>query len=115
RLVWEILRPITATAEPEPEPGPDGPPRSIAAEGLQAAVRYALWVRRHLESQPHGRELARRGWDEMPEVREALAARLDPGRGRSPAVQAVYGQWFPWLLMLDPSWAAAHREEIFPW
>jgi hypothetical protein len=29
-------------------------------------------------------------------------------------VQAVYGQWFPWLLMLDPSWTAAHRASIFP-
>jgi hypothetical protein len=29
-------------------------------------------------------------------------------------VRAVFGQWFPWLFMLDPAWAAAQRGAIFP-
>jgi hypothetical protein len=88
--------------------------RSVAAEGLQAVVRYALWVRRQIEGQPRGRELARTGWEQMPEVREVLEAHLSPGRVASPAVQAVFGQWFPWLFMLDPAWAAGQRGAIFP-
>ena len=115
--VWEIIRPIALETEPgdsEDLSGPGEVGRSVAAEGLQAVVRYALWVRRQVESQPRGRELARTGWEQMPEVRDVLEAHLAPGRVATPAVQAVFGQWFPWLLMLDPAWAAARREAIFP-
>jgi hypothetical protein len=101
--VWEIIRQVAMEAE-----------RSIAAEGLQAVVRYALWVRRQIEGGPGGRELARTGWEQMPEVREVLEAHLAPGRAATAEVQAVFGQWFPWLLMLDPAWAAGHRAAIFP-
>jgi uncharacterized protein YyaL (SSP411 family) len=123
--VWEIIRPIAMEAEPAASGDPDGSgnpdgsdrvglERSVAAEGLQAVVRYALWMRRQIEGQPRGRELARTGWAQMPEVREVLEAHLSPGRVASPAVQAVFGQWFPWLFMLDPAWAAGQRGAIFP-
>ncbi len=114
--VWGILRPIALERGPEPGPDSDAAAagRGVAAEGLQGVVRYALWVRRHLESQPGGRELARNGFDEMPEVREVLEAHLAPGRQGSAPVQAVFGQWFPWLLMLDPAWAASQGGAVFP-
>ncbi|HEY2668335.1 MAG TPA: thioredoxin domain-containing protein [Actinomycetota bacterium] len=119
--VWAIIRPIAMEAEPPGAGDADGadtvgpgPGRSVAAEGLQAVVRYALWMRRQIEGQPRGRDLARTGWEQMPEVREVLEAHLSPGRPPTPAVQAVFGQWFPWLLMLDPAWAAARRWAIFP-
>ena len=87
-----------------------GDPEAVA-ESLQAAVRYALWRRRELESGPRGREIARSGWEAMPEVRALLEAHL--GAGEAPEVRAAYGQWFPWLLMLDPGWAIGRREAIF--
>jgi hypothetical protein len=33
---------------------------------------------------------------------------------QSTAIRTVYGQWFPYLLVIDPVWAAAHVETIFP-
>jgi len=55
--VWGIIRPIAMEAGPAPAGSgdPDGSNRvgrSVAAEGLQAVVRYALWVRRQIEGQP---------------------------------------------------------------
>jgi uncharacterized protein YyaL (SSP411 family) len=115
--VWELIRPIAMEAEPAGSGDAEDPSqvrRSVAADGLQAVVRYALWVRRQIEVQSGGRQLARTGWEQMPEVREVLEAHLAPGRVATPEVQAVFGQWFPWLLMLDPAWAADHRGAVFP-
>ena len=50
----------------------------------------------------------------MAEVREVLQAHLDPARDPSLAIRAVYGQWFPWLVLLDPEWAETHAAAIFP-
>jgi len=50
----------------------------------------------------------------MPEVREVLEAHLAAGPEATAEVQAVFGQWFPWLLMLDPAWAAGQRGAVFP-
>jgi hypothetical protein len=80
---------------------------------MEAVARYALWVRRHLEGKHGGREAARRGLEEMPEVQAVLDTNLDPAGTGSVAVRAVYGQWFPWLLMLDPAWALSNWEGIF--
>ena len=55
-----------------------------------------------------------RGFDEMPEVRQVLEARLDPATETSPAIRAVYGRWFAFLLMLDNRWASGAVERIFP-
>jgi uncharacterized protein YyaL (SSP411 family) len=128
--VWDLLAVLAAWplpaqragpgpgGGPEAEPGPGGgpeaePARTVAAEALQAVARYALWVRRQLESAAGARTVAAAGWGGMPEVREVLEGWLaDPGRALT--VQAAFGQWFPWLLMLDQPWAAAHRGAIFP-
>src|SRR5260221_10835827 len=32
----------------------------------------------------------------------------------SAAIRSVYGQWFPWLVLLDPNWARASVARIFP-
>src|SRR5439155_16744195 len=29
-------------------------------------------------------------------------------------MKSVYGRWFPWLVVLDPSWAASAVDRIFP-
>ncbi|HEU5003715.1 MAG TPA: thioredoxin domain-containing protein [Actinomycetota bacterium] len=95
---WGVIEVLAGNAE-------------VAAEALQAAVRYALWRRRQVESGPRGREIARSGWETMPEVRVLLEAHL--AAGGAAEVRAAYGQWFPWLLMLDPTWAIGHRDAIF--
>jgi hypothetical protein len=121
---WSILLPLTTdpqpTAEDEVRYGASSTdPATLSinttrGEAMHAVMRYALWVRRHVEERQGGQEIVARGLAQMPEVREVLEAHLDPAREPSLAVRAVYGQWFPWLVLLDRSWAAAQEARIFP-
>jgi len=43
-----------------------------------------------------------------------LDAHLDVAQEPSPAIRAVYGQWFPWLVLLDSKWARDNATRIFP-
>lgn len=125
--VWSVLRPLTDDPEPTPEYeeryGRCGNSKVDSArlsfnttrgEAMHALVRYALWVRRHLQEQANAEELLARGFDEMPEVREVLEAHLDVANDPSLAVRAVYGYWFPLLALLDPRWAEVQKDRIFP-
>lgn len=122
--VWRILKPLTQDPDPTPEDESrylssnwDTATRSIntvRGKAMHAVVRYALWVRRYIESQPDAESRLSRGFDEMPEVREVLEAHLDVVQEPSLSVRAVYGWWFPWLALLDLEWAWAHTVRIFP-
>lgn len=122
--VWDILRPLTEDPDPTPEHeqrygGSNMDPATLSinttrGEAMHAVVRYALWVRRHLQKGSDAQERLARGFEEMPEVREVLEAHLDPGRDPSLAIRAVYGQWFPWLVLLDADWARTRAAKIFP-
>jgi hypothetical protein len=81
---------------------------------MHAVIQYALWVRKHLEKQPDAKSRIGRGFEEMPEVQEILDAHLDPRRDPSLAIRAVYGWWFPWLVLLDAEWARSRLRKIFP-
>lgn len=121
---WEVLNPLTD--DPDPTPGYEAryggsnmDPATLSinttrGEAMHAVVRYALWVRRHLKEAPSGKERLAQGFDEMPEVLEVLDHHLDPDSDPALAIRAVYGQWFPWLVLLDPHWAAQSVTRIFP-
>jgi hypothetical protein len=123
-LAWEVLKPITGDPQPTLEDearhgGANMDPASLSlnttrGKAMHAVIRYALWVRNHIEKASDGKERIERGFDEMPEVREVLEAHLDPERDPALAVRAVYGQWFPWLVLLDQEWATTHVSNIFP-
>ncbi|MEX2553452.1 MAG: thioredoxin domain-containing protein [Actinomycetota bacterium] len=87
---------------------------TVRGEAMHAVIRYALWLRRHMEASAGARNRLREGFDAMPEVREVLERHLDPAVDPSPAIRAVYGRWFAWLLMLDGPWAKARVAEVFP-
>lgn len=120
--VWRILKPLTEDPDPTPEDESrylssswDSATRSIntvRGKAMHAVVRYALWIRRYIESQPDAESRLSRGFDEMPEVREVLEAHLDTRREPSRAIRAVYGWWFPQLVLLDLGWAQAHCENL---
>jgi len=122
--VWRILQPITDDPEPTLEyearyGGSNMDPATLSinttrGEAIHAVVRYALWVRRHLEKLPDAKQKLQRGFDEIPEVREALERHLDASTDPSLAIRAVYGQWFPWLVLLDKAWARNNVTTIFP-
>ncbi len=122
--VWAILKPLTDDPDPTPEHeqrygGSNMDPATLSinttrGEAMHAVVRYALWVRRHVQKEPRSEEWLKKGFEQMPEVREVLQAHLAPTREPSLAIRSVYGQWFPWLVMLDPNWARANAARIFP-
>jgi hypothetical protein len=122
--VWRILEPITDDPEPTVEyearyGGSNMDPATLSinttrGEAMHAVVRYGLWVRRHLEKLPDAKERLQRGFDEIPEVRNALERHLDASVDPSLAIRAVYGQWFPWLVLLDKAWARNNVTRIFP-
>ena len=120
---WEALRPLTVAmdlvvsshARGLRPMGAGVPPNvSLIAESLHAVVRYALWVRRYLEGTANSRQRLTRGFKEMPEVVKVLDAHLGPKANPTPAIQAVYGQWFPWLMLMDPRWTGERIGKIFP-
>jgi hypothetical protein len=67
-----------------------------------------------MEASAGARNRLQEGFGAMPEVREVLERHLDPAVDPSPAIRAVYGRWFAWLLMLDGPWAKARVGEVFP-
>ena len=121
---WAILKPLTDDPDPTPEHeqrygGSNMDPATLSinttrGEAMHALIRYALWVRRHLEKEPGSEARLQNGFEEMPEVRGVLEAHLDPVREPSLAIRAVYGEWFPWLVLLDPEWARTNAQRIFP-
>ncbi|HEX2052314.1 MAG TPA: DUF255 domain-containing protein [Actinomycetota bacterium] len=121
--VWRAIAPLTNDADPDiaPAAAPGRVATAIAdsnatvrGEAMHAVCRYALWLRREIETSSNARERLPRGFDEMPEVREVLDAHLDPAADPAPAIRSVYGRWFSYLLLLDPRWGSANVERIFP-
>lgn len=124
RVAWDVLKPITDDPEPTRDyeaqyGGSNMDPATLSinttrGEAMHAAVRYALWVRRHLGNEPDGKERLERGLEEIPETREVLEVHLDLQQDPSLAIRSIYGQWFPWLVLLDRKWAVANVPRIFP-
>jgi hypothetical protein len=79
---------------------------TVRGRAMHATVQYALWVRRYLGDSAT--------IDAMPEVRMALDQHLDVELDPSLAIRSVFGQFFPWLHLIDPDWAASRIETIFP-
>lgn len=122
--VWNILKPLTQDPDPTPEHetrygGSNMNPselsiNTVRGEAIHTVVRYALWIRRHLEQTVDGAEALVRGFDEMPEVRQVLDTHLNPDQEPSLAIRSIYGRWFPWLILIDPNWATQNVAKIFP-
>ncbi|MBD2504673.1 hypothetical protein [Anabaena azotica] len=121
--VWDILRLLTQHPDPTPEREmgyhssnhdySNLAINTVRGEAMHTVVRYALWVRRHFEQLPESAEQLQRGFDEMPEVRQVLDEHLNLEQEPSLAIRSVYGQWFPWLVLLDPLWANQSVAKIF--
>ncbi len=122
--VWRLIAQLAQNPDPTPEHenqygGSNMDPATLSlntvrGETFHAVVRHSLWVRREIERLPDGASRISRGFDELPEVRALLDAHLDPVLEPSLAVRAVYGQWFPWLVLIDAEWAVSRRDRIFP-
>ncbi|MGH9243833.1 MAG: hypothetical protein ACRD29_05860 [Acidimicrobiales bacterium] len=114
--VWAQLAQLLEDPDPTPEHeeqygGSNMDPVTLAintvrGRAMHAMVQYALWVRRHLGDTA--------AFDAMPEVKAALDQHLDVELDPSLAVRSVYGQFFPWLHLIDSNWAVSRIETIFP-
>lgn len=80
---------------------------SIRGTAVELAVRFGLWVRRHL-GEPSA------SLDSMPELRSLLETHLEPSADPSLAVRSTYGRWLPSIHCIDPGWTAAHIGHFFP-
>jgi hypothetical protein len=116
QAAWSVLEPLTEDPEPSrenelQEGGFFGDPatssiNTIRGLALHATIRYALWVKRHAD------ETKSKNMGEIPEVLRVLedSLRVDS----TATVRAVFGQWFPWLVLIDAEWAKASKLLIFP-
>lgn len=122
--VWKILRELTNDPDPTPQyekefGGKNMDPvamsiNTVRGEAMHTVMRYALWLRRNIAMAEHAQNRLARGFGEMPEVRKVLEGHLDTSHDPSLAIRAVYGEWFPWLVLLDSRWATDNLNRIFP-
>ncbi|MFH1930699.1 MAG: hypothetical protein ABIN18_03800 [Pseudomonadota bacterium] len=122
--VWSIIEPLTRDPDPtladesrREENSDDAyilAINSARGEAMSAVVEYALWVRRCIEKSPGGEEKIKQGFALMPEVKTVLNWHLEPSNDPSIAVRAIYGRFFPWLLLLDRKWTLDNLDRILP-
>lgn len=117
RRVWPILEKLSTHPDPSSEDFTDWAAsepwtqslNTVRGETFHTITQYALWCHRNLEEGEKGK-----GFDAMPELRVVLDAHLDLNHEVAPAVRSVYGQFFPWLHLIDKEWASANAAAIFP-
>ncbi len=120
--VWAVLEPLTRDLDPTPEhekryggANMDAPTLAInttRGEAIHSTIRYALWM--HRATRAAGGEAADVDFDAMPEVRSVLDEHLRVEVDPSAAIRSAYGQWFPWLVLLDEQWVQERLGDIFP-
>jgi len=118
--VWNLLLPLTEDPHPTAsnEAASNMDPLTLSlntlrGQAMHCVFRYALWCKRRIENEDLG-NVAFRGLDSLPEVRDVLNRHLDPAYEPSLAIRAVYGQWLPWLTQIDAQWTMANLQNIFP-
>ena len=120
-LVWPVLERLTQDPNPSPEHearygGDNMDPLTLSLNtnrgtAMHAVVEYALWCRRALTA---GGADEAQGFGLMPEALSVLDAHLDSGFDSSTAVRAVYGNWLPWLSLIDEGFVASRSAALFP-
>ncbi len=115
--VWSILEILANDPDPTPEDASMEPAtdsiNSVRGVAMHAIIRYALWIRRDFEQNENASKL-NAGFEEMKEVKIILEQKLNPDIEKTIAIRSVYGQWLPWLLLLDTAWVTINLHKIFP-
>ena len=114
--VWGLVKALTQDPDPTPEHeaeygGSNMEPTTLAintvrGEAMHALVEYGLWVARNTE----GKKI---NFGDLPEMKKVLEDHLVPENDPSLAIRSVYGQFFPWLNLLDANWVNEAKSHIF--
>jgi hypothetical protein len=110
---WRIVDRLTQDDDPAKESYGSGKIdaitvaiNSVRGSAYLSAFQYGLWRIRTAQGNLT--------LQEMPELRTVLDRGLDPRFEWRLSVHATYGQLFPWLNLIDPEWAKANVDRIFP-
>ena len=123
-ICWSLLSSLTKDPDPTQEDeaiygGSNMSPAALSinttrGEAMHALIQYAFWIRQNNEG-TYGEDcINSSGFNDMPEVRDVLEYHLNPCNDPSLAVRSVYGQCFPWLVVLDQAWSSENAARIFP-
>ncbi|MFB9830935.1 hypothetical protein [Actinoallomurus acaciae] len=111
--VWAVIVDSCADADPDTDRE-----AGATAEGYGGFMGLALGLVRPQAIRAvisYGLSLRRRSPDtDISAVLALLDQHLDPAIDPSKSVRSIYGELFPPLAWLDPEWAAARVESIFP-
>jgi hypothetical protein len=119
-IVWSILQPLTEDPDPTPKNEEEflesSGPLSIAinstrGNAIEAVIKYSLWVKQNLENKNSNLDF---GFKTIPEAKEVLESHLNWNKDPSLAIRSIYGQYFPWIHLLDKGWTQKQIDQIFP-
>lgn len=120
-LVWRVLQPLTEDPDlsTEDELGEKFEPgfrsiNSTRGRAMHAVMEYARWLRLVTDPQRKADSKPPLTFNEMPEVRQVLEARLDVNREPTLTIRSVYGHRLNLLAALDFEWLRTNLERIFP-
>lgn len=114
--VWALIHTLTQDPDPTPEyeaqyGGSNMAPttmsiNTVRGEAMHALVEYGLWIARNTTDK-------KISFEDIPEMRQVLDDHLDSKIDPSLAIRSVYGQFYPWLNLLDTNWATEAKTRIF--
>ena len=77
---------------------------------LHTVIRYLFWVQRHLRQSSDNTAEFEMTFDRIPEVKNLLEQHLSDNLI---SVKAIFGQYLPWLDVLNKDWLQQNLEQIF--
>jgi hypothetical protein len=112
-IIELIMQPGNATDSSTDSTSDAEEPTSISldndarTEGIEAAVRYGLWVRSRVPDLTAGRA-------GLPEVFDLLDRAVDPGAQTTRGIREALGHWLPQISYLDDEWLGEKEPQLFP-
>jgi hypothetical protein len=126
-VIWNIIEPLSNDPEPdlEYESKYDGESlnpltlswNTIRGKALHGVMDYSMWVFNQIKKEREGIEGSPPCFKDMPEVQKVLDKHLDLQGclfAKNLTDRAVYGQWLPQLIHVDPDWVKSNLFKIFP-
>ena len=122
KLVWECIEPITRSPDPTPEreeqsrkDNANFEPNNLAinstrGRALEGVVQYGWWAKNNLSEG----NVTLDNFEGIEEVRTVFEEHLDVEKEPLLAIRAIYGHWFPQLMVLGKKWAEEKTDIIFP-